>query len=118
MNPFHERLIMSKSAEAVKRWRVNSKKKIVDALGGKCRVCGYTKCHQALEVHHIDPSTKEFSFGAFRANPKSWEKVVGELKKCVLLCGNCHAEFHAGILDISHLELIFIEQFIPSDRAR
>jgi predicted HNH restriction endonuclease len=108
---------MSLSSEAVKRWRVNSKKKIVAALGGKCRVCGYDKCHQALQVHHVDPSKKEFSFGAFRASPKSWEKAVVELKKCVLLCGNCHAEVHDGILDISYLELIFI-QCIPSDRAR
>jgi len=108
---------MSKSSEKVKKWRKNSKKKIVDALGGKCRVCGYNKCHQALDVHHVDPSKKEFSFGAYRASPKSWEKAKVELKKCVLLCGNCHAEVHDGILDISHLELIFIE-CIPSDRAR
>jgi hypothetical protein len=100
---------VSKSSEKVKRWRINSKKKIVAALGGKCRVCGYDKCHQALHAHHIDPTKKEFGFGAFRASPKSWERAIVELKKCILLCGNCHAEFHDGMIDLTGIELIFIE---------
>lgn len=24
--------------------------------GGKCQCCGYDKCIQALEFHHIDPT--------------------------------------------------------------
>ncbi|WNL63194.1 hypothetical protein [Citrobacter phage Tr1] len=30
----------------------------------------------------------------------SWkkEKLIAEIKKCVLLCSNCHREVHAGLL--------------------
>lgn len=108
---------MSKGSEKVKLWRKRTKDKLVEALGGKCRVCSYMKSTQALSLHHVDPSVKEFGFGAIRATPKSWEKILTEAKKCVLLCSNCHAEVHEGSLDISKLELIFIE-CIPSDRAR
>jgi predicted HNH restriction endonuclease len=28
----------------------------------------------------------------------SWESILIELKKCILLCKNCHAAYHAGLL--------------------
>jgi 5-methylcytosine-specific restriction endonuclease McrA len=85
-------------SEKVKRWRKNTKRRIIAAMGGSCRHCGYDKCDEALECHHIDPTEKEFGFGAMRANPKSWERIVVELRKCVLLCANCHREVHAGLI--------------------
>lgn len=88
---------MSESSEAVKRWRVLLKEKLIKALGGKCAVCGYSKCAQALELHHIDPAKKEFNFGQIIRNPKKWLVVKEEAEKCLLLCANCHREFHAGI---------------------
>jgi predicted HNH restriction endonuclease len=30
----------------------------------------------------------------------SWEHITKELEKCVLLCKNCHAAVHAGLLKI------------------
>lgn len=68
-----------------------------DSMGGKCQTCGYAKCQDALEIHHIDPSEKDFSFGMFRASPRSLLLLIDELKKCVLLCANCHREVHAGL---------------------
>ena len=91
---------MSKSSEAVKRWRTATKQRIVDALGGQCCVCGYSRCLHSLAPHHLDPSEKEFSFGAIRGNPISWTRIVEELRKCILLCNNCHGEFHAGLIEL------------------
>ena len=91
---------MSKSSEAVKRWRENTKTRLVEAMGGKCVICEYTKCHDALEFHHINPAEKEFGLGAIRGSIVSWSKIVEEAKKCVLLCSRCHREIHAGITEL------------------
>lgn len=66
----------------------------VKAFGGKCASCGYNKCTAALTFHHLDPSKKEFGIGKIRANSKSWNEIVKELRKCIMLCSNCHLEHH------------------------
>lgn len=104
---------MSYNSEKVKRWRIRSKQKMVDAMGGKCQCCGYDKCNGALDFHHIDPAEKDFGFGAYRANPKSWSIVVEELRKCILLCKNCHTEVHAGQRELPSAFATFSE---PNNR--
>lgn len=73
-------------------WRARRKKIAVDAFGGKCCICNYNKCMAALSFHHVDAAQKDFQI----SKPKSWEKFVAELKKCILLCSNCHLEVHHG----------------------
>jgi predicted HNH restriction endonuclease len=68
------------------------REKIINSLGGKCCICGYTKCLSALEGHHIDPVGKEFSLSTVA----SWKRIEKELDKCMLLCANCHREVHSG----------------------
>ena len=47
------------SAEiAVRKLRL--KIQCVEYKGGKCEICGYNKCIDALEFHHLDPSQKNF----------------------------------------------------------
>jgi transposase len=76
--------------------RRNGKKELaVQLKGGKCVCCGYNKCIAALELHHLDPRTKEYSSSGWRCLSK--ERMLEEIKKCVLLCANCHREIHAGI---------------------
>lgn len=88
---------MSKRSENVKNWRKRTKSLIIESMGNSCQICGYDKCDSALELHHIDPSKKEFSFAGFRAAPRAIDKIRDELKKCILLCSNCHREVHSGI---------------------
>ena len=102
---------MSNSAEAVKRWRKNSKTKMVEAMGGACQCCGYSTCTEALAFHHIDPTVKDMGFGDTRANPKKWEKIVEELRKCVLVCHNCHSEIHAGVRQLPKTYAKFDEEY-------
>lgn len=61
-------------------------------FGGKCEICGYSKCLAALHFHHKDHTTKSFSINA--ANGVSYAKKVEEAKKCILVCSNCHVEIH------------------------
>lgn len=97
---------MSAQSEAVKRWRRSCKTRVVTAMGGACVCCGYRTCDAALALHHLDHKEKEFSFHGIRANPIGWSKIVKELRKCVLVCHNCHAEVHAGV------------RSVPTDAAR
>ena len=91
---------MSKSSEAVKTWRKSTKERMVKSMGGECVCCGYNKCNDSLSFHHLDPSKKNFTFAKIRANIRSWGKLVDELKKCVLVCKNCHGEIHSGITQV------------------
>lgn len=70
----------------------------VDYKGGKCQLCGYSKCHRSLHFHHIDPSMKDFDISRFTDVPFSWHRLRQELDKCILVCANCHGEIHAGLI--------------------
>lgn len=78
------------------KWRKRLKSKLVEEFGGKCQICGYCKCQQALQFHHIDPSLKEFSIAQY-GNTRAYEKSREEAKKCILVCANCHVEVENGI---------------------
>jgi 5-methylcytosine-specific restriction endonuclease McrA len=75
-----------------------TKQKLVTMTGGKCQVCGYERCIDALQFHHLNPAEKSFSIGESRYN--FFDKLVEEVKKCVLLCANCHAEVEAEITQV------------------
>lgn len=55
-----------------------------------------SKCVDALDFHHLDPTQKDFGFGA-KGYTRAWSKIQKELDKCVMLCSNCHRETHAGL---------------------
>jgi transposase-like protein len=87
-------------AEAVSRRRRKVKRVLVAEAGGKCAVCGYSRCIAALEFHHLVPSEKSFSL-SHRGVARSLERARAEASKCVLLCANCHAEVEAGLVTVT-----------------
>jgi hypothetical protein len=86
----------SPQTEKVKRYRRRLGERVKRAMGGCCKACGYDQCNEALELHHIDPTQKDVSFSTFRSTPRAISTLIAELKKCVLLCANCHRKVHAG----------------------
>lgn len=64
----------------------------------ECSECGYDKCKDALDFHHVNPAEKEFIMAA--AWTLSEQRIKEEVSKCVILCANCHREVHAGIREI------------------
>jgi transposase len=82
--------------EATVRRRHLLKRILVEEAGGKCILCGYSRCARALEFHHLDPGTKQFELG-YRGCTRSLASLRAEARKCVLLCSNCHAEVEAGM---------------------
>ena len=75
--------------------RRSMKLQAIKLLGGKCSICGYNKCVDALEFHHENPKNKEFKLGA--GNTMEWKDYKKEVSKCILLCSNCHKEIHSKI---------------------
>lgn len=65
----------------------------IEYKGGRCERCGYSKCHAALDFHHLDPNEKDLE----RFTGVSIEKMKIELDKCILVCSNCHREIHSDL---------------------
>ena len=61
--------------------------------GKSCVKCGYDKCVAALEYHHINPKQKIDTVAKLSTH-SNLDAAFQEIEKCVLLCANCHREFH------------------------
>jgi hypothetical protein len=84
------------SGKYVTEWRVRRKRELVEMFGGRCLRCGHqTKCMGVYCFHHVEPSNKLFTVTTSRT--RSFDAMVAEAKKCLLLCLNCHAEVHEEI---------------------
>lgn len=94
--------------ENVKSYRQRQKENIIYVMGGKCACCGYNKCNSALELHHLNPDEKDFTFS--ENTNRAWKTVVQELPKTILVCANCHREIHAGLIDAVTLQSSFNKQ--------
>lgn len=78
--------------ETILRYR-RYKEEAVAYKGGKCCVCGYSKCMGSLEFHHTNPNEKDAEW-ALKIKNKITDNVKEELDKCILVCRNCHQEIH------------------------
>lgn len=72
------------------------KNEIVDIYGGECQACKIKVHQSAYDFHHVDESKKKFQLSS--PTTRSWESFLKEATKCVMLCKNCHALHHAGVL--------------------
>jgi len=86
-----------RSGGYVVSWRQRTKHRAVFYKGGCCELCGYDKSVRALQFHHLLKGEKDFNISSVS---KSWQSIKGELDKCILLCSNCHAEVHEGIVSL------------------
>ena len=90
-----------------------NKKTFLEAIKKfECEKCGYNKCYDALDFHHIDKSEKEFDLGKINKRFSSVKKlttvVLEELDKCSVLCRNCHRMEHLNLMrSEKYKELIY-----------
>lgn len=101
-------------AAAVARRRKVVKEKLVEEAGGACALCGYARCLNALQFHHVDPSSKEFHL-AHRGHSRSIARSRAEMRKCVLLCANCHAEVEGGFATLPVDQVDRLDRSLPED---
>jgi len=57
-----------------------------------CSHCGYKDNPAALQFHHVDPSKKLQNVSMIRRSSYSqWKVIKAEIRKCIVLCANCHS---------------------------
>lgn len=67
-----------------------------------CVFCGeVVAC--CLDFHHVNPKVKEDDISLL-VHQKSYKRLVEELKKCVVVCANCHRKIHAGLISKEAVE--------------
>lgn len=78
------------------RVRINKQAKInfiqrVKRLS-QCKICNESRWW-VLEFHHTDPTKKDGNLGD---QAKSWsiKRIKEEIRKCDILCANCHKDIH------------------------
>ncbi len=76
------------------------KASVIKTMGGGCKICGYSKNITALEFHHLDPSQKLFVLDSRSFSNRSIKAIEEELKKCILVCSNCHQEIHYPLMTL------------------
>lgn len=54
-----------------------------------------------LDFHHL--KDKKFEIGIATKSAYSWENIVKEINKCVLVCANCHRKIHDGLLKVNEV---------------
>lgn len=63
----------------------------------RCKICG-EKETVCLDFHHLSKKRKDFSLGSIKAWGWGKKRIMKELKKCTVLCANCHRKVHAKII--------------------
>lgn len=71
------------------------KQRAVEYLGGKCHCCGGEFHTTIYEFHHVDPTTKLYTWKDLCVK-SSWEFILEEINKCIVVCSNCHRDLHYG----------------------
>ena len=79
--------------------RRRRKIRAVEHMGSTCFACEREGPPALFEFHHWDAREKDFGLSQ-SGIPYSWDRVVAELEKCVMLCANCHREVHAGVREL------------------
>lgn len=71
-----------------------------------CSICGYNKNGAALEWHHLNPKEKDDDPANYlnKSNKEGWEEYQKEIKKCILVCANCHREIHFPKIDFKKVK--------------
>jgi hypothetical protein len=72
--------------------RLENKLKAIEFLGGRCNSCGQVFDIWVYDFHHLNPEDKLCDPGSLMH--LSWKSVQEEVKKCILLCANCHRTVH------------------------
>lgn len=107
---------MDYSKNTKKYWRTQIKARGVQALGGKCAICGGVFDDCCYDFHHLNPTTKDFNISDQNTNgARSWLYIRDELKKCALLCANCHRRYHNALVDFDTEKSYFNEDFYDWD---
>ena len=72
--------------------RDNHKQMLIEYFGDVCIDCNRSFAACCYDFHHLNPEEKNFEI-APRLDSKP-ETIMEEVKKCVMICSNCHRIRH------------------------
>lgn len=79
-----------------RRYRAEKRVKLAAIKGER----GCSRCPErdpvCLQFHHTDPAKKLYAIGRLYGGTWSWETILREIEKCIVLCANCHLKLHGG----------------------
>lgn len=93
---------MSKAID-ITNYRRRRKANLMRVLGNECCICHYNLIQDALEFHHINPDEKSYGI-ASGGVCRDLETDLVEIKKCVLVCANCHRAIHKNLYSQEQLK--------------
>jgi hypothetical protein len=59
----------------------------------KCSICSESR-YWVLDFHHLDEKTKKHNIGDIVNKGYSPLTILKEIKKCIVVCANCHRDIH------------------------
>lgn len=80
-----------------KKW-----KDFVNLFKTKCNFCD-ENIPEILDFHHINSNKKEYDISKIKNQAFNEEfklKVEKEIKKCIVVCSNCHRKIHLGYIKL------------------
>jgi hypothetical protein len=95
MNSAYER-DPNKFYERDKRVKEELNLLILEAKKNGCLCCP-EKNPICLDFHHKDPKKKDKAVAKLLGF-KNKERLLNEIKKCIVVCANCHRKIHAGVI--------------------
>ena len=61
----------------------------------QCKECGENRS-PCLDFHHRHPNEKDFNLSTAIGNFVAKKLILEEMKKCIVLCANCHRMAHSN----------------------
>ena len=87
-------------AKSIKDTRDRAKKRNKRLINRYKSMCGCKYCNErttvCLDFHHLDPSIKEDNLS--RMDTVSIDRIKEEIRKCIVVCSNCHRKLHANLI--------------------
>ena len=94
---YYKEKYAKKQIASNRRYRTKNKLWLDDLKATlKCNRCpeNATAC---LDFHHVEPSKKEYNLFQMVNHGCSKKTILAEIKKCEVLCANCHRKHHASV---------------------
>jgi len=85
----NQKEVKAKTADTKRRFK---EKWVIYKASLSCTKCGFSH-PAALDFHHVDPKEKESNIHRLLSNGL-YKRLEEELKKCIVLCANCHRIHH------------------------
>jgi hypothetical protein len=90
-NPELKERVAKNAAEKV--LKIRNQIEVIKSKYGCCLCSENDGC--CLDFHHVDSESKIASV-AYLITVKNLKKIYDEIKKCVIVCANCHRKIHRG----------------------